>query len=68
MGSELSGQISKAKLESYGTPPTKAIIYHQCQFGVDIKGLKKIDSVWMDNHSFKDVSGKATFANQKQKK
>ena len=53
----------KQKLESYGTPPTKVIIYHQCQlkFGVDIKGLKKIDSVWMDNASFKDVSGKATF-------
>ena len=28
---------------------------------MDIKGLKKIDSVWMDNASFKDVSGKATF-------
>ena len=63
MGSELSGQISKAKIgvvwhttyEGDNLPSMSA------KFGVDIKGLKKIDSVWMDNASFKDVSGKATF-------
>ena len=62
MGGELSRQISKAKLESYNTTYEGDNLPSMSnKFGVDIKGLKKIDSVWMDNASFKDVSGKATF-------
>ena len=30
-------------------------------FGVDISGLKKIPSVWMDDATYKDASGTATF-------
>jgi hypothetical protein len=30
-------------------------------FGADIAGLKKSSSVWMDDATYKDVSGKATF-------
>ena len=30
-------------------------------FGADIAGLKKPSSVWMDDATYKDVSGKATF-------
>jgi hypothetical protein len=30
-------------------------------FGADISGLKKPSSVWMDDATYKDVSGKATF-------
>ena len=37
----------------------------KASFGVDIKGLKKPSSVWMDDATYKDVSGKATF-NQKE--
>ena len=63
MGSELSGQISKAKIGVvwHTTYEGDSLPSMSAKFGVDIKGLKKIDSVWMDNASFKDVSGKATF-------
>ena len=37
----------------------------KASFGVDIKGLNKPSSVWMDDATYKDVSGKATF-NQKE--
>ena len=33
----------------------------KASFGADIKGLKKPSSVWMDDATYKDVSGKATF-------
>ena len=63
MGSELSGQISKAQIGVvwHTTYEGDSLPSMSAKFGVDIKGLKKIDSVWMDNASFKDVSGKATF-------
>ena len=37
----------------------------KASFGADIKGLSKPSSVWMDDATYKDVSGKATF-NQKE--
>ena len=60
MGSELSGQISKAQIGVvwHTTYEGDSLPSMSAKFGVDIKGLKKIDSVWMDNASFKDVSGK----------
>jgi len=63
MGGELSRQISKAKIGVvwHTTYEGDSLPSMSAKFGVDIKGLKKIDSVWMDNASFKDVSGKATF-------
>ena len=33
----------------------------KASFGADIAGLKKSSSVWMDDATYKDVSGKATF-------
>ena len=42
----------------------------ELSFIVDIKGLKKISSVWMDDEkTYKDVSGRDNSSlNQKQKK
>ena len=36
----------------------------KASFGVNISGLKKPNSVWMDDATYKDVSGKATFTAQ----
>ena len=33
----------------------------KASFGADINKLTKTSSVWMDDASYKDVSGKATF-------
>ena len=33
----------------------------KASFGADISKLKKTSSVWMDDATYKDVSGKATF-------
>ena len=33
----------------------------KASFGADIKGLSKPTSIWMDDATYKDVSGKATF-------
>ena len=33
----------------------------KASFGADIKGLKKISSVWMDDATYKDTSGRSTF-------
>jgi len=33
----------------------------KASFGVNISGLKNVSSVWMDDATYKDVSGKATF-------
>ena len=33
----------------------------KASFGVNISGLKKVSSIWMDDATYKDVSGKATF-------
>ena len=33
----------------------------KASFGADIKGLKKPSSIWMDDATYKDVSGRATF-------
>ena len=33
----------------------------KASFGANIKGLKKSSSIWMDDATYKDVSGRATF-------
>ena len=61
--SALGKEIKKAKV---------GIVWHttysgdtlqgmKASFGANIKGLKKTSSVWMDDATFKDQSGKATF-------
>ena len=63
MGSELSGQISKAKIGVvwHTTYEGDTLQGMKASFGANIKGLNKVNSVWMDDASYKDVSGKATF-------
>ena len=61
--SDLGRQIKKAKI---------GVVWHttytggdlqsmKASFGVNISGLKNVSSVWMDDATFKDVSGSATF-------
>ena len=61
--SDLGRQIKKAKI---------GVVWHttytggdlqsmKASFGVNISGLKNVPSVWMDDATFKDVSGSATF-------
>ena len=33
----------------------------KASFGADVKSLTKSNSVWMDDATYKDVSGKSTF-------
>jgi len=60
--SDLGRQIKKAKI---------GVVWHttytggdlqsmKASFGVNISGLKNVPSVWMDDATFKDVSGSAT--------
>ena len=64
--SDLGKTINKAKI---------GIIWHttytgdtlqgmKASFGADISGLSKPSSVWMDDATYKDVSGKATFTDK----
>ena len=61
--SDLGRQIKKAKI---------GVVWHttytggdlqsmKASFGVNISGLKNVSNVWMDDATFKDVSGSATF-------
>ena len=61
--SELGKKINKAKI---------GIVFHttytgeelqdmKASFGADISGLTKTSSVWMDDATYKDTSGKSTF-------
>ena len=61
--SDFGSQIKKAKI---------GVVWHttytgtelqgmKASFGVNISGLKNVSSVWMDDATFKDVSGSATF-------
>ena len=61
--SDLGRQIKKAKI---------GVVWHttytggdlqsmKASFGANISGLKNVPSVWMDDATFKDVSGSATF-------
>ena len=56
---------SKIGVEWHTTYTGNTLQDMKASFGVDIKGLKKPSSVWMDDATYKDVSGKATF-NQKE--
>ena len=62
-GSDLGKKINKAKI---------GIVFHTtytgdelqsmtASFGADISGLKNPTTVWMDDATYKDVSGKSTF-------
>ena len=61
--SDLGKQISKAKIGVvwHTTYTGKELQDMKASFGVNISSLKNVSSVWMDDATFKDVSGSATF-------
>jgi len=61
--SDLGKQISKAKIGVvwHTTYTGKELQSMKASFGVNISSLKNVSSVWMDDATYKDVSGKATF-------
>ena len=61
--SKLGNIIKKAKIGIvwHTTYSGKALQDMKASFGVNISSLSKPSSVWMDDASYRDVSGKATF-------
>ena len=61
--SDLGKQISKAKIGVvwHTTYTGNELQNMKASFGADISKLKNVSSVWMDDTTYKDVSGKATF-------
>jgi len=61
--SKLGAIINKAKIGIvwHTTYSGKALQDMKASFGVNISSLKKSSSVWMDDATYKDTSGKATF-------
>ena len=61
--SKLGNIIKKAKIGIvwHTTYSGKTLQDMKASFGADIKSLSKLSSVWMDDATYKDVSGKATF-------
>ena len=61
--SELGKSMNKAKMGVvfHTTYTGKSLPDMKASFGADISKLTKTSSVWMDDATYKDVSGKATF-------
>ena len=61
--SDLGAVINKANIGIvwHTTYSGKTLQDMKASFGADIKSLSKSSSVWMDDATYKDVSGKATF-------
>jgi len=61
--SKLGASINRAKVGIvwHTTYTGKALQDMTASFGVDISGLNKTSSVWMDDATYKDTSGRATF-------
>ena len=61
--SKFGSIIKKAKIGVvwHTTYTGKDLQSMKASFGVNISGLKNVSSVWMDDATYKDVSGKATF-------
>ena len=61
--SDFGSQINKAKIGVvwHTTYTGKDLQSMKASFGVNISGLKNVSSIWMDDATFKDVSGSATF-------
>ena len=60
--SDLGKSINNAKVGIvwHTTYTGKALQDMKASFGADIRGLKNLSSVWMDDATYKDVSGSAT--------
>lgn len=63
VNSDLGQKIKKAKIGVvwHTTYSGKDLKSMKASFGVNINSLTKSNSVWMDDASYKDVSGKSTF-------
>ena len=63
MDSQFGKIINKAKIGIvwHTTYSGDALQDMKASFGVNISGLKKTSSVWMDDATYKDTSGKSTF-------
>jgi len=61
--SKFGSIIKKAKIGVvwHTTYTGKDLQSMKASFGVNISGLKNVSSIWMDDATFKDVSGSATF-------
>jgi len=61
--SDFGSQINKAKIGVvwHTTYTGSDLQSMKASFGVNISGLKNVSSIWMDDATFKDVSGSATF-------
>ena len=64
--SDLGKVIKSAKIGVvwHTTYSGKTLPDMKASFGADIKGLKKPSSVWMDDATYKDTSGRATFTSK----
>ena len=63
VNSDLGKQMNSAKMGIvwHTTYTGKKLQDMKASFGADISKLNKVPSVWMDDATYKDVSGKATF-------
>ena len=63
VNSDLGKQMNRAKMGIvwHTTYTGKKLQDMKASFGADISELNKVPSVWMDDATYKDVSGKATF-------
>ena len=61
--SDIGKQINKAKIGVvwHTTYTGKSLPDMKASFGANISGLRKSSSVWMDDATYKDTSGRATF-------
>ena len=61
--SDIGQQIKKAKIGVvwHTTYTGSTLADMKASFGADVKSLTKSNSVWMDDASYKDVSGRSTF-------
>jgi len=68
--SDMGNMIKKAKVGIvwHTTYTGKELQSMTASFGADIKGLKKLSSVWMDDATYKDVSGRATMTEKETQK
>ena len=64
--SNLGKQINRAKIGIvfHTTYTGNALQDMKASFGADISGLRQTSSVWMDDATYKDTSGKSTFTKE----
>jgi len=69
VNSDLGKQINRANLGIvwHTTYTGSSLPDMKASFGADISKLKKPSTVWMDDATYKDVSGKATFTEEETK-